>query len=33
MNFKLMESYIKLCIELNKPITWTGLKYFKYAFK
>ncbi len=31
MDIKLMDKYVALCRELNKPITWTGLLYFKKA--
>lgn len=33
MNLRLIDKYISLCRELSKPITWQGLRYFKYAFK
>ncbi len=33
MSLKLMDKYIFLCKEFNKPITWNGLRYFKKAFK
>ncbi len=33
MSLKLMDKYISLCKEFNKPITWNGLRQFKKAFK
>lgn len=33
MSLKLMDKYIFLCKEFNKPITWSGLRHFKKAFK
>lgn len=29
MDLKLMDKYVALCREFNKPITWVGLRYFK----
>lgn len=33
MNLKLMDRYIELCKEYNKPVTWRGLKLFNEVFK
>ena len=31
MDLKLMDKYMALCKELNKAITWDGLRHFKIA--
>lgn len=33
MSLKLMDKYIRICKKFNKPITWSGLRQFKEAFK
>lgn len=33
MNLRLIDKYMELCKIYNKPITWSGLRYFNKAFK
>lgn len=33
MRLDLISRYVALCKEFNKPITWSGLRQFKKAFK
>lgn len=33
MNLRLIDKYVELCKEYNRPITWEGLTNFGKAFR